>query len=70
MHVIFIVDSRGQCELAHAGWQHMVGLESRIAELEAQAAATELAVRTLADNPLNPVSAAAEARDILRILEG
>lgn len=70
MHVIFIVDTRGQCELAYADWQHMVGIERRVSELEAQASANELALRTLIDNPLNPVSAAAEARDILRILEG
>lgn len=70
MLVIFIVDSRGVCELANAAWHHMVGLERRVFELEAQASATELAVRTLIDNPLNPASSAAEARDILRILEG
>lgn len=70
MLVIFIVDSNGVCEMANATWHHMVGIEARVRELEGQAAATELAVRTLIDNPLNPATAAAEARDILRTLEG
>lgn len=70
MLVIFIVDSAGVAEQVFDLWDYTYGLELRLRELEGQAAATELAVRTLIDNPLNPASAAAEARDILRILEG
>lgn len=70
MYFIFIVDSAGMAKKVDAVWHHMVGIEKRVSELEGQAAATELAVRAMADNPLNPATAAAEARDILRILEG
>lgn len=74
MLVIFIVDSRGQCE-ARARFEHdaimaHAELLDRVSLLEAQAAATELALRELADDPSNPNLAAKKARAILAVLEG
>lgn len=82
MYVIFIVDSNGVAEqVAHTAhmrinalremfYAHEEFMSEKLRELEGQAAAVELAVRTLADNPLNPASAARKAREILALLEG
>lgn len=78
MLFIFIVDSQGVAErVAHTAHMRINALrdllymfDDRLLELEGQAAATELAVRSMANRPQEPFAAAAEARDILRILEG
>lgn len=70
MHFIFIVDSRGECELANATWHHMVGLEARVSALEEQNAVLELALRTVVSAPGSPISSARKARELLAFLEG